>query len=160
MRLQPELVWVPAPWWHLTLVHFPDVTLHDLAAVSTAVSHAVAAIQPPLLRTGSPGAYPHPMTAHELFVEVVSADEALLELRRELVTAVSELGGTPDPRAFRQHIGLARSITPTDVSRSLDLLGPYRSPAWAPASISIVAVRPAVNVQPQYDLIAEHPFQQ
>jgi 2'-5' RNA ligase len=158
IRLQPELVWVPAPWWHLTLVHFPNVSLHDLAAVGTAVSHAVAMIQPPLLRTGRVGAYPDPTAAHELFVEVDSVDESLIELRSELLAAVRELGGTPDPRAFRQHIGLARSITATDVSGSVEVLAAYRSPSWAPNSISIVSVRPAIQVQPQYDLLAEHPF--
>lgn len=107
--------WTPNPSIHLTLKFLGDTPREkvvDIAAVMDTVAGGGAGFA---LGLSGVGVFPNPQAARVLWVGVDDPTGACAPLARELEFALAPLGFTPEKRAFRPHLTLARFKNPARV---------------------------------------------
>lgn len=101
--------WMGAAQRHLTLAFIGPVEAERMAAVREALG-AVRANGVTLEISGV-GAFPSPRRARVLVAQV-SPDAALMQLQRNVVASLSDVGIEPEDRPYRPHVTLARLKDP------------------------------------------------
>lgn len=100
----------PAPeLLHVTLHFFGQTSLDSLAAIESAMRKAAASAKPFEMATGSAGTFGRGDSA-VLWLGIDSGSEELKALQAGLETALAENGFSPEGRAFKAHITLARDV--------------------------------------------------
>lgn len=153
-----ELRWTVPALWHLTLAFFADITRPESELLDRAVGELVRHRSALQVRLADAGAFPAPAAAQTLWAGVDCPDNGLGALSRDLIASVPQLPRTPQRRAFRPHLTLARARRPQDMAAVVEQLSGYRGPSWSALSLAVVWSHRSDDRKPSYDVLGEHPF--
>lgn len=101
--------WTRPEQLHLTLRFLGDTDAEQVPVLEAAFAEIT--VSPLALRFDDLAAFPSPRQPHVLVAQVAPND-ALLDLQRQIETAVQALGWEPEDRPFRPHVTLARLKRP------------------------------------------------
>lgn len=105
----PGTRWVDPSLFHVTLAFLGDVPHADLGGVCRAVASACADRDPLRLRLEGLGVFPNAQRPRVAWVGVIGPDqEALADLQKAIVAAVTAAGYPPDDDRFHAHVTLGR----------------------------------------------------
>ena len=147
----PELRWVPADRWHLTLAFYGDIEDERVGGVVEMVGREVAERGPLELRLAGSGIFER--RALWLGVEGGSAGDGGgdMDALRALARAV-----TFDRSRFRAHVTVARLRGGVDPEPARAALAGYSGPSWVAGSVHLVRSR--LGAAPAYDDVASWPL--
>lgn len=156
----PDLRWTSRDQWHVTLAFLGAVAERRLDELTEAVSVSAARREPMLLRVGGAGTFPNPYAARVLWAGVETLEGDLGAVASGIRTACSSVGATPDGARLRPHVTLARFGHPTEATRWIRALDPYRGPQWRAEHVSIVEshLGEGRGRRPRYEVLAELPL--
>lgn len=118
----PDLQWIPAERWHLTLAFYGEVADRDVARVERRAERATRGAQALDLQLAGAGHF----GGRVLWVGVGGERDGLRALARELAT---------DGRPYRPHLTVARARGGADPRPAATLLAPYDGPGWRAAEV-------------------------
>ncbi len=101
--------WVPRDKLHITLRFFGAVDAGRVDAMKAALLHTASDFGPFTLRVRGAGAFPAPSRARVLWVGVDDDNGALAALASAVERTAVQLGFSPEKRAFRPHVTVARA---------------------------------------------------
>jgi 2'-5' RNA ligase len=120
----PELRWVPAARWHVTLEFLGECGRHESERQRVRWSERAARGSPFELTVTGSGAFPHPWKARVLYAGVDVDQEGWRRLA----------GGDSLP-----HVTLARTRQPLDLTGLVESLSTYSGPTWRVEQIAMMA---------------------
>jgi RNA 2',3'-cyclic 3'-phosphodiesterase len=134
----PELRWVPAGRWHITLEFLGECGRHELERQLARWSERAARGSPFEVTVTGSGAFPHPWKARVLYAGADVAEEVWRPLAGE--------DSLP-------HVTLARTRSPLDLTGLVDSLSTYSGPTWRVEQIAMMAshLRRSGDRGPRYE---------
>ncbi len=134
----PDLRWMPAHQWHLTLAFIPDSPAPLTDALTEGLAE-VAARTPALYVTiEGGGCLPHPDAARLLYLGVTGDLAPLGRLARRSRVAAERLGIEVDGSRFRPHLTVARARRPVHARRWLTILDSFPPLPWPVHSLALM----------------------
>jgi len=100
--------WVDPEGIHLTLKFLGNIPFKQVAEVTKAIEGAAQGISPFQLEISGLGAFPNVRQPRVLWVGVGGQVDTLLQLQRNIDSALASLGFTREERPFTAHLTLAR----------------------------------------------------
>ncbi len=170
---RPGLRWSPPEQWHVTLAFLASVPDHVTDPLLERLARAASRFRPFQARIVGAGAFPHPARAAVLWLGLTRSatpvagadprhterdlDQPLQRLAVASRNAANAAGATPDGRAFRAHVTLARLRPPADATKWLRVLDTYVGPDWLVERIALVAsfLGQGPGGHPRYETVAE-----
>ncbi len=158
----PGFRWPEELPFHATLVFVGDVRNCDLQPLCGAISLAAGRFEPFEVRLEGLGAFPTPSRPRVIWSGLVAPNmKPLMDLRAEIVNAVSVAGYPPDDLRFHPHITLGRIKSgqrgPRDFPRLLE-----RYQSWSAGSFEVVDVITFTSILgpggPKYTSIGRAPL--
>ncbi|HEX6935918.1 MAG TPA: RNA 2',3'-cyclic phosphodiesterase [Actinomycetes bacterium] len=131
----PELRWVPAHRWHLTLAFYGEVADDDLDGVRGRITRAVRGKAAMELSFRGAGFF----ARRAVWLGIVGDVAGLQALAREVAT---------ERRPFRPHLTVARMRGTTDPEPAVAELADYEGPPWVADSVHLV--RSQLGPSPTY----------
>ena len=107
-RRHPFVKWVDPKSMHLTLKFLGDVTVDSIPQIVEAMAGVAKAHSPFDLQVAGTGAFPNWQRPQVVWVGVGGESDKLNDLHRNLESALSPMGFTPEPRSFSAHLTLGR----------------------------------------------------
>jgi RNA 2',3'-cyclic 3'-phosphodiesterase len=107
-RRHPFVKWVDPESMHLTLKFLGNVTVDSIPQIVEAMSGVGQAHSPFKLQVAGTGAFPNWERPQVVWVGVGGESDKLSALHRELESALSPMGFTPEARSFSAHLTLGR----------------------------------------------------
>lgn len=153
------LRWTPAEQWHVTLAFMASVPDRSLDELLERLAVAAARTAPFDVWLTGGGAFPDVAAGRALWTGVEPAEElAALAVRARHAAVAS--GVEVDGQRFRPHLTLARANRPTELTRWVRVLGPYRSPLWPAERLALVAsyLGEGRRGGPRHEVVAEAPI--
>lgn len=141
--LHPDLRWVPALRWHLTLAFYGDIADDKVPGVADMVERGLGRHGPLELRLAGAGRF----SRRALWLGVGGEVEGLRSLARDM---------TFDRSPFRAHLTVARLRGGVDAAPAVDELAGYAGPAWVAETVHLVRSR--LGPAPSYDDVATWPL--
>ena len=135
----PDLRWIPAGRWHLTLAFYGEIPDGKVGGVVTMVSRELRDLTAFTVSLHGAGQFPR----RALWLGI---DGDLLALRR-VARAV-----TFERRPYRPHLTVARLRGGSDAAGAAEELSGYAGPAWPVTEVHLV--RSQLGPAPTYDDIA------
>ncbi|WP_298134055.1 RNA 2',3'-cyclic phosphodiesterase [Micropruina sp.] len=132
----PDLRWVRADSWHLTLAFFGDVTHDRLEPLTEALDDVRGA--PFRLTLDGAGAFPDPAAGRVLFQAVSDGSAEFSALSRRVRTAADRVGVPSDNAKHRPHLTLARRRRPGELSRWLRIVDSFPPAAFEVGSFALI----------------------
>ena len=156
----PDLRWADRAQWHVTLAFLGAVAERRLDELTGAISVSAGRREPLLLRLADAGAFPNPYAARVLWAGVEALEGDLVAVGNGIRTACNSVGATPDGTRLRPHVTLARFGRPTEATRWIRALEPYRGPSWRADHVSLVEshLGEGRGRRPRYEVLAEMPL--
>ena len=156
----PDLRWADRDQWHVTLAFLAAVAERRLDELIETISASVGRRPPLLLRVAGAGTFPNPYAARVLWAGVQALDGDLVTVGNGIRAACNSVGATPDGTRLRPHVTLARFGRPTEATRWIRALEPYRGPSWRAEHVSLVEshLGEGRDRRPRYEVLAEMPF--
>ena len=139
----PDLRWIPADRWHLTLAFYGEVTDRDAGRLEARLGRQVARHAAMTLRFKGSGRFPK----RAVWLGV-SGDVRPLQALAQRVAR--------DDRPYRPHLTVARLRGRTDPSGAVEALAEYEGPKWEAAEVALV--RSHLGPSPTYETFATFPF--
>ncbi|MGE0432672.1 MAG: RNA 2',3'-cyclic phosphodiesterase [Planctomycetota bacterium] len=102
--------WSDADMMHITLRFIGEVGPNDIVPVCDAVTAATDGIAPFEYKLEGIGVFPKPSAPRTLWAGLGGDTGPIVELNRRLEEAMLELGHRGEPKPFRPHVTLARSV--------------------------------------------------
>lgn len=135
----PDLRWVPAERWHLTLAFYGEVPDDAVDRLRRTVRRGVAASHRLHLQLSGAGQF----SRRAVWLGFVGDLVGLRGLARSVAL---------DRRPYRPHLTVARIRGETDAGPAVSELAAYAGPAWTAGSVHLVRSR--LGPAPAYDDIA------
>ncbi len=107
-RRHPFVKWVDPEIMHLTLKFLGNVTVDSIPQIIEAMSSVAQAHYPFKLEVSGTGAFPNWQHPQVVWVGVGGESDKLNALHRDLESALSPMGFTPESRSFSAHLTLGR----------------------------------------------------
>jgi len=107
-RRHPFVKWVDPESMHLTLKFLGDVAVDSIPQIVEAMAGVAQAHSPFDLQVAGTGAFPNWQRPQVVWVGVGGESDKLNALHRELESALSPMGFTPESRSFSAHLTLGR----------------------------------------------------
>lgn len=105
---KPWIKWADPNGIHLTLKFLGDVSPDRITEISRLVAEAAREIPPFHLKTQGLGAFPNLNRVQVVWLGLGGELDKLSQLQGQIESALSRLGFTPEARAFKAHLTLAR----------------------------------------------------
>lgn len=140
----PDLRWVPAQRWHLTLAFYGEVPEGTVDGVRAMVERRVAGAGQLRLQLAGAGEF----TRRAVWLGLAGDVERLRALARSV---------TLERRPYRPHLTVARVRGGVDAGPAVAELAGYVGPAWTADAVHLVRSR--LGPAPAYDDIATWPLQ-
>jgi 2'-5' RNA ligase len=105
---KPWIKWADPNGIHLTLKFLGDVSVDRISEISRVMTEAAREIPPFHLKTQGLGAFPNLKRVQVVWLGLGGELDKLGQLHKQLETSLSRLGFTPEARAFKAHLTLAR----------------------------------------------------
>ena len=124
--------------WHLTLQFLGNrADVDAVASVLTGID-----VEPGPARIGDAGAFPDARRARVLWFGLADGAALLARLAAAVMTRTEPLGHEREARAYRPHLTLARTRTPTDLRDAVAALGDDPvGPAWRVDAVTVFESR-------------------
>lgn len=119
-RRHPFVKWVDPESMHLTLKFLGNVTVDSIPQIVDAMSGVAKLHHPFELQVAGTGAFPNWQRPQVVWVGMGGESDKLNDLHRELESALSPMGFSPESRSFSAHLTLGRlrdRVTPDDRRR-------------------------------------------
>ena len=139
----PDLRWVPAARWHLTLAFYGEVPDADLEGTIGMLDRRLAGADEVTLRLAGAGQF----TRRAVWLGVVGEVDGLRRLARSV---------TFQRRPFRPHLTVARLRGGVDGAAAAAELEAYVGPAWSAGTVHLVRSR--LGAAPTYEDMASWPL--
>jgi 2'-5' RNA ligase len=175
----PELRWVGADRWHLTLAFLGEVDAGKLDELTRRLERAAARHVAMQLAIGPGNAFSSIKRARVLVAGIQTAEGAGgagsrppashaegqaaalagLAALAASVAAGARRAGAPPPdegRRYRPHLTLARTRQPTDLSGPVAALAGFKGQPWTPAEVHLI--RSVLGSTPRYETIGSWPL--
>jgi 2'-5' RNA ligase len=107
-KLAPDVKWVAADLFHVTLKFLGNVREDELPRVYGAVEKAAGSVQPFDLSVGGLGAFPSPSRARVVWVAVEEGRDSLIELASRVEFELVRAGFAKEDKPFKAHITIGR----------------------------------------------------
>ena len=104
----PWIKWADPNGIHLTLKFLGDVPLDRISEISQLMTEAARGIPPFHLETKGLGAFPDLKRVQVVWLGLGGKLDKLDQLHKQIESALSRLGFTPEARVFKAHLTLAR----------------------------------------------------
>ncbi len=105
---KPWIKWADPNGIHLTLKFLGDVSVDRIGEISRVMTEAAREIPPFQLKTQGLGAFPNLNRVQVVWLGLGGELDKLGQLHKQLESGLSRLGFTPEARAFKAHLTLAR----------------------------------------------------
>lgn len=105
---KPWIKWADPNGIHLTLKFLGNVPLDRISEISRAMTEAAREIPPFHLKTQGLGAFPNLKRVQVVWLGLGGELDKLGQLHKQIESGLSRLGFTPEARAFKAHLTLAR----------------------------------------------------
>ncbi|HET7014419.1 MAG TPA: RNA 2',3'-cyclic phosphodiesterase [Streptosporangiaceae bacterium] len=154
----PELRWVGADRWHVTLAFLGEVDDGKLAELNRRLERAAARHAGNPLAIGPGHAFSSIKRARVLIARIEGETQALADLAAS-VAAGARRAGAPSPdegRKYRPHLTLARTRQPMDLSGPVAALGGFKGQAWTPTEVHLI--RSVLGSRPRYETAGSWPL--
>jgi 2'-5' RNA ligase len=139
----PDLRWVPAERWHLTLAFYGEVPDGRVAGTERRVARRAAGHGAVRLRIEGCGAF----AGRAVWLGVAGDLPGL----RRLAGSLSD-----ERRPYRPHLTVARLRGPVDPAPAVDALAAYAGPGWEAGAVHLVRSR--LGPRPAYEDVAVLPL--
>jgi 2'-5' RNA ligase len=139
----PELQWVRAERWHLTLAFYGEVEERDVPRLRRRIERATREVAPLDLRLAGAGHF----GGRVLWLGLQGRREELRGLARRVAV---------DGRPYRPHLTVARVRGAADPRPAVALLAAYDGPAWTAGELLLV--RSHLGPKPRHEPIASFPL--
>jgi 2'-5' RNA ligase len=139
----PDLRWIPANRWHLTLAFYGEIADDNAGGVAEMVARGLAGHGPLRLQFHGAGQF----ARRALWLGV----EGEVSRLKGLARAVSF-----DRRPFRPHLTVARLRGAVDARPAVAELAGYAGPSWVADTVHLVRSR--LGPSPAYDDVASWPL--
>ena len=100
--------WVAPESIHLTLRFLGGISADTVAGVTQAMEEAALGAAPFRLVVSGLGVFPNPKRVQVVWAGLMGEVDRLTQLQRDLDSALTKLGFTPESRPFTAHLTLAR----------------------------------------------------
>jgi len=107
-RRHPFVKWVDPESMHLTLKFVGDAAVDSIPQIVEAMADVARGHSPFDLHVAGTGAFPNWQRPQVVWVGVGGESDKLNALHRELESALSPMGFTPESRSFSAHLTLGR----------------------------------------------------
>lgn len=153
------LRWSRPEQWHVTLAFMASVPDRALDDLLERLASAAERTDPFETWLSGGGAFPDVAAGRVLWTGV-EPGEPLAALAVRARNAATTSGVEVDGTRFRPHLTLARAGRPTEMTRWLRVLEPYRSPVWPADHLALVAshLGDGPRRSPRYEVVAEVPL--
>lgn len=135
----PDLRWVPARLWHLTLAFYGEIDDDRVDGVADMVEEGLRGCAPPALRLVGSGSFDR----RALWLGVDGEVDGLRSLARVV---------TVDRSPFRAHVTVASLRGGVDPEPAQSALAGYTGPGWLAGTVHLVRSRS--GAAPAYDDVA------
>jgi 2'-5' RNA ligase len=136
--LAPDLRWVPAQQWHLTLAFLGEVADQRRPELTRRLARAAARHPPLRLRFADAGRFGDRV----LLMKVAGDREPLRDLAASVTAAAGRAGLAVEDRPYRPHLTLARSSRGADLRPLVAALRSYCGVDWTATHLQLVHSRP------------------
>lgn len=159
---EPGFRWTTPEQWHVTVAFMGHVHERNLDELVERLARTGARRTPLDLTLAGGGAFPNPGRAKVLFVGVDAdgRDDDLRHLAIGARAAASKAGADSEGGRFRAHVTLARTGTPTEVTRWVRLLDTYRGPTWRADALHLIQshLGEGPRKRPRYEVVETFPI--
>jgi len=124
--------WVRPENMHLTLRFYGDVPDTRMRPLIESLCLRIAPLRGPQLLTRGIGAFPSVRRPSILWAGLETLSGDLNALQQAAEAAASDIGLSPETRAFHPHVTIARVRVPDKAGAYAALLAPYLEPGCAP----------------------------
>ncbi len=157
----PELRWVGADRWHVTLAFLGEVDQDKLDELNRRLKRAAARHAGQSLAIGPGNAFSSIKRARVLIVHIEGERLALagLSALAASVAAGARRAGAPsedEGRRYRPHLTLARTRQPSDLSGPVRALEGFHGQSWTPTEVHLI--RSVLGSRPRYETIGSFPL--
>jgi 2'-5' RNA ligase len=139
----PDLRWVPAVRWHLTLAFYGEIEDDTVGGVADMVQRRITGHPALELRFQGAGQF----ARRALWLGVAEQVAGLKALARAV---------TFERKPYRPHLTVARLRGPVDARPAVAELATYEGPVWVADSVHLVRSR--LGPSPSYDDVASWPL--
>ncbi len=152
-REHPQVRWVPAERWHVTLAFLGDVDDQVRERIDDRLAHAAARHPPLSLSFAGAGRF----GSRVLWVGVRGDRDELTGLARSVAAGARRAGVAVDERVHRPHLTLARSRTASlDLRPLVAAFADYAGPTWRSTQVHLVRSYP--GPEPRYETLRSWPL--
>ena len=135
---RPDLRWVPAEQWHVTLAFLGEVAEDRLDELCTRLARAAGRHSPLTAHLHAAGTFGSGARARLLWAGLDCDRLALRRLTESVTAAARRSGIDVDAGRFHPHVTLARARRPSDLSDCTAAMAGYRGPAWSLDAVRLV----------------------
>lgn len=134
-----RLRWSRSETWHLTTAFMPDVGDRYLEALAEALEQVASRTPAFGVELAYGGAFPMPPAAKVLWLGVTEPSvEPFTKLAERTRNAAVRSGVRVDGARIRPHLTLARSGTPVDATRLVQVLDTFEGPGWTADELLLI----------------------
>jgi 2'-5' RNA ligase len=167
----PELRWVGADRWHVTLAFLGEVDDGKLDELNRRLERAAARHVGQSLAIGPGNAFSSIKRARVLIVHIEGQTTALGALAASVAAGARRAGAPSEDegsgagpggrppgtsRRYRPHLTLARTRQPSDLSGPVQALEGFHGQPWTPTEVHLI--RSVLGSRPRYEAIGSWPL--
>lgn len=130
----PDLSWIPASRWHLTLAFLGSVAESVLADFLVRLQRAAGRSEALSLAFAGADSFGNQV----FWIGVAGDNQPLCRLADATRVAARRCGLAPDQRPYRPHLTLARARQPVDLRPAVAAMAGYTGPVWTARGIAVV----------------------
>ncbi|WP_265442769.1 RNA 2',3'-cyclic phosphodiesterase [Flexivirga meconopsidis] len=163
--LQPrsEHPWIDPEQWHITLAFLARVNDARLDELLDGLRAAGRRRSPVTLRLHGAGAFPDPVQAKVLWLDIAASSADLDELHRlatNVRRAAAHSGAPPDGKDFRPHLTVSRLKRAGQQLDWLDVLSTYDGSPWQATDFALIEshLGEGPRGRPRYEIVERIPL--
>ena len=153
-----DFPFVRSAQWHLTLAFMASVSDRALGPLEERLAEAAARHEPFVAGLGGAGAFPDPLRAKVLWLDLTHGAPEITALAGHARTAAEVSGAPVDGQRFVPHLTLARVRRPVEATCWLRILDTYGGPTWTVDHVDLVASHLHDGRHPRHEVVATFPL--
>lgn len=154
------LRWTRPETWHVTLAFYPRVADHTYDRLVDNLGGVAPRTAPFDMALAGAGAFPDPFRARVLWFSVTDATASLDRLSGHCRTAGERVGVSADASTYRPHLTAARTRSPQNLLRWVEILDTFASTSWRVEDIHLIEshLGGGPGGSPRYEVVESFPL--
>ncbi|MEU9831542.1 RNA 2',3'-cyclic phosphodiesterase [Streptosporangium sp. NPDC048047] len=153
----PELRWLNAVNWHVTLSFLGEVPEAALPGLHVRLARAASRHEPMTLSFAGGGAFPSARRARVFWTGLRGPELRLVRLADSLGAGARRAGAEQtDRRRLRPHLSLARARSGVDVQDLVDAFAAFAGSSWEADTVHLV--RSHLGATVRYEKVGDYPL--